>query len=71
MTSATPLEVRTGSQVLLTPKELALRWRMSTRTLDRWRAEQYGPAWMVLGGRVLYAIGDIEAYEARHRHPGP
>lgn len=57
--------------ILLTPAELALRWRMSTRTLDRWRRNRYGPAWLALGGRVLYRLSDVEAYEARHRRSGP
>jgi hypothetical protein len=53
----------------LTAAELALRWRMTTRTLERWRVGRYGPAWHVIGGRVLYLLADVAAYEARHRRP--
>jgi hypothetical protein len=56
---------------LLTPQELAAHWRMSVRTLDRWRAQRYGPAWLALGGRILYQLADVKAFEARHRRPRP
>ncbi len=51
----------------LTQAELAARWRLSGRTLERWRTEAYGPPWIVLGGSVRYPVRDILAYEARHR----
>lgn len=70
MTSAAPLEDRASTQILLTPRELALRWRMSTRTLERWRASPHGPAWHRIGGKVLYLMDDILAYEDRHRRQG-
>lgn len=54
----------------LTTPELAARWRMSARTLERWRAESFGPPWHVLGGRTFYRLDDVEAYEARQRHGG-
>lgn len=44
--------------------ELARRWRMSPRTLERWRFEGQGPAFLKLGGRVAYRLADIEAFEA-------
>ena len=56
--------------VWLTVAELAERWRMTKRTLDRWRAKRSGPAWHVIGGRVLYLIDDIAAYEDRRRRKG-
>ena len=55
---------------LLTTSELADRWRMSERTLERWRAERYGPAWLTLGGQIRYRTIDVDAFEARHRRPG-
>ena len=48
-------------------KELAARWRMSPRTLERWRWLKTGPAYIKLGGKVVYAVQDIEAYERRCR----
>jgi hypothetical protein len=43
--------------------ELARRWRISPRTLERWRWLGEGPQYLKLGGRVLYRVADIEAYE--------
>ena len=51
----------------LTQRELAARWRLSGRTLERWRAERYGLAWTSLGGNIRYAMTDVLAFEARHR----
>lgn len=44
--------------------ELAERWRISPRTLERWRWEGKGPRYLKLGGRVVYRLEDIEAFEA-------
>ena len=43
--------------------ELAERWRISPRTLERWRWLGQGPRYLKIGG-VVYRIEDIEAYEA-------
>jgi len=51
----------------LNQNELADRWRISPRTLERWRWLKTGPAFTKLGGKVGYALGDIEAYERRRR----
>ncbi len=51
----------------LRERELASRWQMSTRTLQRWRAENYGPAYVRIGGAIRYLMDDILAYEARGR----
>jgi hypothetical protein len=36
---------------------------MSHRTLERWRWEGKGPRYLKVGGRVLYRLADIEAFE--------
>jgi hypothetical protein len=59
-----------SSPTWLTTAELAQRWRMTTRTLERWRAERFGPAWHHLGGKVFYRMDDVLAYEDRHRRKG-
>lgn len=51
----------------LTQGELAQRWRISPRTLERWRWLHQGPQYLKIGGRVVYLLGDIEAYEAARR----
>jgi hypothetical protein len=51
--------------------QLARRWGISERTLERWRWRREGPEYMKIGGRVAYALADIEAFEAmQRRRPG-
>ena len=51
------------SKHCLTQKELARRWAISHRTLERWRWTGEGPDYLKLGGRVIYRIEDITAFE--------
>lgn len=44
--------------------DLARRWKISHRTLERWRWAGCGPRYVKIGGRVLYRLEDVEAYEA-------
>lgn len=44
--------------------ELARRWRISPRTLERWRWLKEGPPYLKIGGRVVYRVQDVEAFEA-------
>ncbi|GIX10698.1 AlpA family transcriptional regulator [Elioraea sp.] len=44
--------------------DLARRWCLSPRTLERWRWLGQGPRFLKIGGRVAYRLEDIEAYEA-------
>ena len=55
------------SPAFLTQVELAARWRISPRTLERWRWAGAGLPFTKVGGRVLYSLKDIEAYEAAKR----
>jgi hypothetical protein len=43
--------------------ELSRRWRVSARTLERWRWLGQGPQYLKIGGRVVYRLDDVEAYE--------
>jgi hypothetical protein len=54
-------------------EDLARRWRLSSRTLERWRWLHQGPAYLKVGGRVVYRLSDVEAYETAqlHRVPAP
>lgn len=45
--------------------ELSRRWRLSARTLERWRFEGTGPQYLKVGGRIVYRLADVEAYEAK------
>lgn len=48
-------------------QQLAQRWGISPRTLERWRWLGEGPAYLKLGGRVAYRHEDVEAFEAVRR----
>ena len=54
----------TGLAHHLNQVELGRRWRISHRTLERWRWLKQGPRYLKIGGRVVYRLEDIEAYEA-------
>jgi len=47
----------------LNQEQLARRLTLSPRTLERWRWLKQGPAYIKVGGRVVYRVKDIEAYE--------
>lgn len=51
------------SKTRFTQKELARRWTLSHRTLERWRYTGEGPKFIKLGGRVIYRLEDVEAFE--------
>ena len=48
----------------LNQTDLATRWNMSRKTLEKWRWRNMGPRYLKLGSRVRYSIADIEAFEA-------
>ena len=47
----------------LRQKDLAERWHVSPRTLERWRWTGTGPKFLKVEGRVIYRLEDVEAYE--------
>jgi hypothetical protein len=49
--------------VHLNQVQLARRWSLSPRTLERWRWREQGPAYLKVGGRVVYRLEDVEAFE--------
>ena len=56
----------------LNPREVARRLRISPLTLEGWRWRGTGPLFVKAGGRVLYRLQDVEAFEAeqlRQRTP--
>ncbi len=53
-------------RICLTQRDLATRWCVSGRTLERWRAQRYGPAWITIGGSIRYRVSDVLAWEAAH-----
>jgi len=53
------------SDTFLNQIDLARRWRISHRTLERWRWQGTGPAYLRVGGAIRYRLGDVEAFEAQ------
>jgi hypothetical protein len=49
-------------------EQLARRWSISPRTLERWRWLRQGPPYLRIGGRVVYRLSDVENYEASKLH---
>ncbi len=55
----------------LTPEELALRWRLSTKTLATWRSKKWrllgkGIDFNKRGRKVTYYLSKIVEYEAKN-----
>ncbi len=48
--------------------ELSRRWSLSPRTLERWRWLKQGPTYLKVGGRIVYRLEDVEAFETASRH---
>jgi hypothetical protein len=44
--------------------QLSRRWSLSPRTLERWRWLKQGPDYLKIGGRIVYRLEDVEAFEA-------
>lgn len=51
--------------------ELSRRWSLSPRTMERWRWLRIGPRYLKVGGRVIYRLEDIEAFEAENMTDTP
>jgi predicted DNA-binding transcriptional regulator AlpA len=53
---------------VLSETELAQRWGISPKTLQRWRTEGRGPKYLKLSKRVTYPLESITEYERRALH---
>jgi glucose-6-phosphate 1-dehydrogenase len=51
--------------------ELARRWALSPRTLERWRWTGVGPRYLKVGKRIVYRLSDVEAFEQERLHCPP
>lgn len=49
------------------PTELAERWRISAKKLANDRCAGRGMPYVKVGSAVLYALADVEAFEAQNR----
>jgi hypothetical protein len=61
-------EIPLPDKVVLTEADLASRWGMSPKTLQRWRTEGRGPHYLKLGKRVSYPLKAVIAFENFVRH---
>lgn len=52
-----------NSPWFLTETQLAKRWNLSSRTLQRWRRLGKGPAFVVIEGRIRYCGRSVENME--------
>ena len=50
----------------INPFQLARRWGINPRTLQNWRCKGRGPAYLKIGGHIMYRENDIERYEVEH-----
>jgi hypothetical protein len=57
------MHLKPDAPVFLLTCELAERWRLSVRTLERWRYVGVGPKYRKIGGRCVYAVAEIEQFE--------
>lgn len=55
-------------QIAINENELATRWDVSPKTLQRWRSEGRGPRYLKLSKRVTYPLDEIFLFEERPLH---
>ena len=57
-----------GDRRVLNENELAQRWGISPKTLQRWRSEGRGPKYLKLSKRVSYPLVTVIEFEANALH---
>jgi hypothetical protein len=63
-----PDEARPRRVHHLSQLDLARRWAISPRTLERWRWTGEGPRYIKLVGRIVYRLEDVEVFENARLH---
>jgi hypothetical protein len=66
--SAKTPEPQMPPRQVLSEADLASRWGMSPKTLQRWRMEGRGPHYLKLGKRVNYPLNAVIAFENCVQH---
>ena len=59
---ATPHNIPTDT-IVFTPKQLSDRWGLAEATLRNWRSAKKGVPYCKVGGKVVYRLTDVVAYE--------
>ena len=67
-TDALPAPGAPFDRRVLSETELAHRWGVSPKTLQRWRTEGRGPRYLKLSKRVTYPLDAITEYERSALH---
>ena len=67
-TGPIPSELTVPQRLILTEADLASRWAMSPKTLQRWRMEGRGPHYLKMGRRVNYPLNAVIAFESCIQH---
>lgn len=67
----TPRSAQSDAAPHFSQTELARRWQMSPRSLEKWRTLGLGPAYLKIGGRVRYRLEDVLAYESAQLRGAP
>ena len=57
-----------GDRRVLNENELAQRWGLSPKTLQRWRSEGRGPRYLKLSKRVSYPLESVIEFERGALH---
>lgn len=57
-----------GERQVLNENELAQRWGVSPKTLQRWRSEGRGPRYLKLSKRVGYPVDAVIEFERSALH---
>ncbi len=57
-----------GDRRVLNENELAQRWGVSPKTLQRWRSEGRGPRYLKLSKRVSYPLEAVLDFERHALH---
>lgn len=52
-------------KMMINEVELAERWNLSPKTLQRWRGEGRGPRFMKMSKRVVYPMDDLLDFESQ------
>ena len=57
-----------GDRRVLNENELAQRWGLSPKTLQRWRSEGRGPRYLKMSKRVSYPLESVIEFERGALH---
>ena len=63
-----PTTLRPSERRVLNELELAQRWGVSIKTLQRWRSEGRGPRYLKLSKRVSYPLEMVLEFERSSLH---